>query len=401
MLNTFVKMGLLCLLLFSVVACQPDEEVVDTPPLQNPNPPGNPNNPLETGNLSALPLDIPAPANNPTTTQKVELGRRLFWDPILSGERDVACATCHHPSRGYADGIDLPIGVGGVGFSQNRQVGHTGFVPRNSPSIINTAFNGIEIDGFIDPTSAEMFWDNRANGLEEQSLMPLHSFVEMRGNAYEEDETLDNVVSRLQGIAEYRQQFQAAFGSTTITAQNIARAISAFERTIVANDSPFDRFMRGDNTAMNQQEQLGMNIFVQVGCADCHNGPMFSDFELHTLGMRDNPKLTESDDGDGNYAFRTPTLRNLAFTAPYMHNGEFNSLNQVLQFYDNDNNDSQNPNVNDNELDPDFRRLRNINGNERDAIIAFLGALNDDNFDRTIPANVPSGLNPGGDIGNP
>ena len=126
---------------------------------------------------------------------------------------------------------------------------------------------------------------------------------------------------------------------------------------------------------------------------------MFSDFELHVLGVRDNDKLDFSDAGDGTYAFRTPTLRNLAFTAPFMHNGEFDDLRRVLRFYDDNNNNSQNPNVDDNALDPDLRRLDNLNGRDIDEIVAFLDALNDGSFDRRVPNSVPSGLNPGGNIG--
>ena len=141
-----------------------------------------------------------------------------------------------------------------------------------------------------------------------------------------------------------------------------------------------------------------MNRFLQIGCGDCHSGPMLSDFEHHTLGVRENNKRDEADAGAGNFDFRTPTLRNLAFTAPYMHNGEFNSLRDVLEFYDDNNNNSQNPNVNDNQLDNDLQNLGNINGQDVNDILSFLNALNDNNFDRTVPASVPSGLNPGGDI---
>ncbi|MEL6867774.1 MAG: cytochrome c peroxidase, partial [Bacteroidota bacterium] len=350
------------------------------------------------GDLSALPLQVPFPTDNPGTIAKINLGRNLFWDPVLSGELDVACATCHHPARGYADGIDLSIGVGGVGFSQNRQVGYTGFVPRNSPTIINTAYNGIDIDGNVDPNSAAMFWDNRAQGLEEQSLLPLHSFIEMRGQAYEEAETMETIVNRLLDIPLYVQQFNDAFGSRTITSDRIAQALAAFERSIIANNSPFDRYMRGEEEALSPQQITGMQTFINVGCIDCHHGPMLSDFDLHILGLRDNPKLQISDPGDGNYAFRTPTLRNLAFTAPYMHNGELPTLQAVLNFYDDNNNNAQNPNVSNNQLDNDFRQLRNINQQQRADIIAFLNALNDDDFDRRVPQEVPSGLHPGGRI---
>ena len=348
------------------------------------------------GDISALPQMVTDPIDNPTSEAKVVLGRTLFWDPILSGEKDVACATCHHPNEGYADGLDLSIGVGGQNIGPNRRVGHTGFVRRNAQTILNTAFNGIKNDAIAIPELAPMFWDNRAKSLEEQALLPLLSFEEMRGNAYSEAAALDSITARLQNIAAYRSMFEAAFGTTTITAENMAKAIATFERTLLANNSPFDRYMRGDENAMTAEQIEGMNEFIEVGCVACHSGAMFSDYELHVLGVRDNNKLNESDDGDGNYAFRTPTLRNLAYTAPYMHNGEFNTLNRVLDFYDDNNDDAQNGNVRDNDLDINLRRLEGINRRSRDEIIAFLNALNDDNFDRTIPTNVPSGLQPGG-----
>ena len=157
-------------------------------------------------------------------------------------------------------------------------------------------------------------------------------------------------------------------------------------------------YKRGDLNALSDRQIRGMNTFARVGCIECHSGPMFSDYELHVMGVRDNNKLSESDDGDGNFRFRTPTLRNLNLTAPYMHNGEFGSLNRVLRFYDDNNRDAMNPNVNNNQLDEKLRDLNNINGRDRDDIISFLSALNDDSFDKTELTTVPSGLQPGGDI---
>ncbi len=393
------RISCLLLVLMMFGACQPDDDGFgrDRDGRGNGNNGGNGNN-NNNNNLSALPLNATDPADNPSTPQKIELGKMLFWDPVLSGEQDVACATCHHPNRGYADGIDLSIGVGGVGLAENRTLGHTGFVSRNAPTIINTAFNGINQNGNVNPDNAEMFWDNRASGLEEQALMPLHSFTEMRGNAFPENQTLPTIVARLQNIDGYQTLFNQAFGSNSISAENVAKALAAFERSILANNSPFDQYMRGNDNALTQQQLRGMNEFVDVGCNNCHNGPMFSDYELHVLGVRENNKLDEPDEGDGDFAFRTPTLRNLAFTAPYMHNGEFNTLERVLDFYDDNHDEAQNNNVNDNDLDDDLQDLDNLNRDEMDDIIAFLESLNDPTFDRSIPSSVPSGLPPGGRI---
>ena len=155
--------------------------------------------------------------------------------------------------------------------------------------------------------------------------------------------------------------------------------------------------MRGETNAMTPLQMRGMRQFEQVGCINCHNGPMFSDYKLHVLGIRDNRQLPESDSGaiDQPYAFRTPSLRNLAYTAPYMHNGLFPTLEDVVDFYDDvgDRNE-RNVNVERNRMDPLTRALDDPDDHERE-LIAFLDALNDDAFDRTIPDRVPSGLNPG------
>jgi len=358
--------------------------------------------PRDTSPLTALPQAVVAPADNPHSLAKADLGRLLFWDPILSGSEDVACATCHHPDFGYAENLDISIGVNGVGLSSARSFASPNsipFVKRNSQTILNTAFNGIDPQGRYDPATAPMFWDVRAEGLEAQALIPLLTFEEMRGHAYSEEDAVDNVVTRLQGIPAYEELFSSAFGGA-ISAENLGKALAAFQRTLVANDSPYDRYMRGDSGAMSRVQIEGMRQFERVGCKDCHNGPMFSDYKLHVLGIPDNRKLPESDRGgvDQSYAFRTASLRNLAYTAPYMHSGVFRRLDDVLDFYDDrGRRDARNQNLGRDQLDPLLRGLGDVDDHERE-IIAFLGALNDDSFDKTIPAQVPSGLPPGGRI---
>jgi cytochrome c peroxidase len=355
--------------------------------------------------LAALPLTADAPADNPTTPEKVTLGRLLYWDPILSGNKDVACATCHHPDFGYAENVDLSIGVNGVGLGAARRFASGNampFVKRNSQTVLNSAFNGIVGGGQYDPASAPMFWDLRAKGLEAQALEPIKTREEMRADAYPEDQALDKVVARLAAIAEYRDLFAKAFGGKTpVTAANLAKAIASFERTLLANNSPFDRYMRGDRMAMSPPQLSGMASFQKGGCINCHGGPMFSDFKLHVLGVPDNPKLSASDTGVGtSYAFRTPTLRNLALTAPYTHSGAFLTLQQMLAFYEDVSGAGavmpKNPHVARGQFDP---LLLSLNTPEpRVNILQFLQALNDPNFDRTIPSRVPSGLAPGGNI---
>jgi len=350
--------------------------------------------------FSALPLSANTPADNPHSPDKAALGKLLFWDPVLSGNKDVACASCHHPRFGYAENRDLSIGVNGVGLGDDRRFVSPNaipFVKRNSQTLLNVAFNGIDEAGKYDPEAAPMFWDMRVASLEAQALEPIKAFEEMRGTAYEEGKAVDAVVARLNAIPEYRALFAKAFGGTTpVTAGNLGKALANFERTLLANNSPFDRYMRGDQTAMTSAQIAGMQRFESTGCTNCHNGPMFSDYKPHVLGVPDNEKLVETDRGikDLPYAFRTASLRNLAFTGPYMHSGAFQTLREVIRFY---RRPPRNPKVGRQEVDPLIRQLRRP-GRAADELIEFLNALNDDSFDKSIPSRVPSGLHPGGRI---
>src|SRR5262245_47798964 len=204
--------------------------------------------------LSALPQFVNAPADNPQSADKVALGKLLFWDPILSGNRDVACASCHHPRNAYAEDRDISIGVNGVGYGRNRRFQSPNaipFVKRNSPTMLNVGFNGISQAGEYDAENAPMFWDMRVRSLENQSLEPIKSFEEMRGDAYPEDKAVETVVARLNAIPEYRRLFSAAFGGeNAVTETNLGKAVASFGRSLLANNSPFDRYMRGDRNAM-------------------------------------------------------------------------------------------------------------------------------------------------------
>ena len=228
----------------------------------------------------------------------------------------------------------------------------------------------------------------------------------MRGRAYDEDAALDAVVERLQAIPEYVTRFRDAFGEdSVIDASQIGRAVAGFERTLVAMDSPFDRYQAGDASALTPQQIRGLEEFDDAGCDRCHGGPMFSDFDLVAEGVAEHPLVEEPDAGAGRFRFRTPSLRNVALTAPYMHNGTVATLEDVLEFYDEGR--SRNPNVvarrsGDAEgvtrLSRSFRRVDDMSPQEQADIIAFLEALTDPNFDRTIPARVPGDLPPGGFI---
>jgi cytochrome c peroxidase len=363
------------------------------------------------GRLSALPGHAAAPASNPTTPARVALGRLLFWDPILSGNKDVACATCHHPDFAYTDGRELSIGTNAIGLGPSR-AGAAGAtvapVRRNSQTLLNVAFNGVTTDGVQEPLKAPMFWDLRVRGLEAQALEPIKAHDEMRGDAYAETGAVSETVARLAANAEYRRLFAAAFGGTDpVNAVNLGRALAAFERTLVASNAPFDRYMRGDTAAMTAEQISGMERFEDAGCVNCHNGPMLSDFAPHVLGVPENTQLADSDSGSGDtYAFRTPSLRNVGLTGPYMHNGVFSSLEEVVNFYRRVSRGrgrgrggfqqrTFNSNVARVDLDPLLRQL-NMRGRGQRDIVAFLRALDDPAFDRTVPSRVPSGLNVGG-----
>ncbi|WNJ17419.1 cytochrome c peroxidase [Pontibacter sp. G13] len=383
----FILIGLCALLIARCSTTAPDQlesEVLDT-------------------SIQALPLEVISPADNPTTPEKVALGKLLFYDPILSGNKDVACATCHHPNHGYAEFRDLSIGVNGTGLSSKRKFNTPNdipFVKRNAHTILNTAFNGINPKNEYQPDQAPMFWDSRVNSLESQALEPIKALEEMRGRAYEQDEILDEVVRRLKEIPTYQALFDQAFlEEDAISIANLGKALAAFERSLVTPNTRFDRYLRGDEDALSFSEKDGFRRFKNVGCANCHNGSMLSDFKPHVLGMQENNKLAAPDSGtQGTFGFRTPSLRNLRFTSPYMHNGKFYSLKGVLEFYEElAGGQSRNKHVPKEQLDPLIKKLT-ITMQDIGPIVSFFNALNDTTFDRSIPESVPSGLNVGGNI---
>lgn len=400
--------------------------------------------------FAAAPPSVSAPGSDPIS--QAELGRLLFWDPLLSGGKDVACATCHHPDFAYADGRALALGTRATGLGPDRVDGSHGEIPvvkRNTPTILNVVFNGLDRRGrggpggqgggpggrggrgdggftvlpasltAVDQARAPMFWDNRLHSLEAQALAPLAAREEMRGDAFASDETVAAVVDRLRAVPEYVALFRGVFGEgTAIDAAQLSGAIAAFERTLVTRGSAFDRFLAGDPAALTPEQRRGLDAFTRANCTACHRGPMLSDFRLHALGVKEHPLLTVPDAGDGRFQFRTPSLRNVALTAPYMHNGTLGTLDEVVAFYDRG--QSENPSVAAGGngpggrggrggpggaaggapvVDPAFRGVRRMSAAERNDIVAFLGALTDEGFDRAIPARVPSGLKPGGEIG--
>jgi len=264
------------------------------------------------GAEEALPLPKPLPevthpTDNPTTSEKVALGKALFFDPRLSRTDKVSCASCHDPAKGFSNGERVATGVDGQRGT------------RSAPSLINVGY------------ARSQFWDGRAGTLEEQALAPLQDAKEM-------DMRLEALVRKLNGIADYRRLFQAAFGGEA-TGPRIGQAIAAFERTIVSRETPFDRYLKGDRQALPPAALRGLKLFYgQARCFVCHQGPNFTDDDFHNIGIIDEGRPDPGRRGVTGKAadqgkFKTPSLREIGRTAPYMHNGRFKTLAEVVGHY--------------------------------------------------------------------
>ena len=257
------------------------------------------------------PQGLPAmktPKDNAVTAAKVALGKQLFFDKRLSSDNTVSCASCHDPKHGWSNGERFATGVRG-------QVGG-----RSAPTIVNAGYSHFQ------------FWDGRAKEVEGQALGPIANPIEM-------DMPLDKLVKKLTAIKGYDEQFRRVF-SDGVTQQNIAKAIAAFERTIVSGDAPYDRHKAGNKDALSDSAKRGMKVFFnKAQCSSCHPAPHFTDHAFHNLGVgmdKEKPDVGRfavtkllGDRG----SFKTPTLREIARTAPYMHDGSLPTLEDVVEFY--------------------------------------------------------------------
>jgi parallel beta-helix repeat protein len=347
-----------------------------------PNPPPyDPNNP-DTGLQKAFPTEIVQPTDNPTTPEKVELGKLLFFDPILSDDNTLSCAHCHHPHLGFSDGLPRSRGRGGKGAGRERTGGIE--LTRGAPSLWNTVYNH------------RQFWDGRAAHLEEQARMVITTPEEVNADPAE-------LVRELKAIPEYRALFDKAFGGKdgeAITFKNITYAIAAFQRTLVSFNSRFDRYAAGDGSALSPQEKRGLKLFLspKTRCNECHGIPTFANRDFKVIGVPDpkdgpadvaKPEAERGRGGGPNGAFKIPTLRNIALTAPYMHNGAFETLEEVLDFYSGGGGRGLGLDV---PLQDDKIRKFALTPQEKADLIAFLLALTDDSALPEIPQRVPSGL---------
>ena len=270
----------------------------------------------------ALPAKAPEPAANPTTPAKVELGKMLYHDPRLSSNGVLSCNSCHNVMGAGDDNRSGSIGV-------KDQVGG-----RSAPSVYNSAFSSVQ------------FWDGRAPSLEEQARGPVTNPGEMGMKSW------DDVVARLKAMPEYNKAFAAAFsGENSVTADNAVKAIAAYERTLITPNSPYDKYVKGDKAALTEQQVRGMNTFAEVGCVGCHSGPAFNGPQLpegtgfyqkfpgNENGVleakygfsNDLGRFEATKDASDKHFFKVPTLRNIALTAPYFHNGKVQTLEEVIK----------------------------------------------------------------------
>lgn len=296
-----------------------------------------------TGASAVKAKNVFVPSDNPLTQAKIELGFRLWFEPRLSGNNQMTCATCHDHTSGFSNGERTAAGITGARGN------------RNVPTIYGIANNPFQ------------FWDGRAKSLEEQALGPIENPIEMSAE-------LPDVIRKLEAVEYYPRKFEEAFG-TGITADGIAKAIASFERALTVGPTPFERYARGEKEAMSESAIRGAQIFhsPKGRCIACHSGADLTDGGFHNLGVgldRPNPDpgrygITKDEADRG--SFKTPSLRNVAQTAPYMHDGSLSTLAEVVAFY----NKGGIPNVNQ---DPRIGRL-NLSEQDQADLVAFLRAL--------------------------
>ncbi|MBX2844388.1 MAG: cytochrome-c peroxidase [Flammeovirgaceae bacterium] len=301
---------------------------------------------------------VPFPERNPFSKEGIELGRMLFYDPILSSNNQISCATCHKQELAFSDGVALST----LGVSGNT-------LQRHAPAIINLAWN----DG--------LFWDGGAKDLESLTFAPLAHPDEM-------NQDITELVEELKQIPDYRERFKKVFGKDTIQSALIVRALAQFQRSLISHNSKYDKYLRNEEGGtLNSLELKGMEL-VGKKCSNCHSGEFFTDFSYHNNGLdavfpaepehvgKGRNRVTLNPEELG--AFKTPTLRNIMLTAPYMHDGRFKSIEEVLDHY------AQNM-VNSPTLDTTFI-LQNENfgvplsEEEKEAIVAFFQTLTDFTF---------------------
>jgi len=293
------------------------------------------------------------PKNNPYTPEKAELGRYLYFDPRLSADGTVSCGTCHNPQYAFTDGAPVSTGIRG-------QKGN-----RSAPTVINRAY------------SLAQFWDGRAATLEAQASGPMANPIEM-GNTHQ------SIVDNLKKVQGYRELFARAFGTQDFTIDHVAMAIATFERTIMSGNSPYDRYRAGRKNAMTPAQVRGLDVyFNKAKCDACHEGVNFTSNSYANLGVGadkaepDVGRFAVTHDPKDWGVFKTPTLREIAHTAPYMHDGSLKTLEDVVEYYDK----GGTPNKN---LDSKIKPLHLTDQDKKD-LVAFLNALSGEGWQNIKP----------------
>jgi len=306
-----------------------------------------------------LPKRVPYPRDNKPTRARIELGKMLFFDPRLSGDGNMSCASCHNPVLGWSDGLPTAKGF------KSKVLG------RASPTIINTGYNLIQM------------WDGRKKSLEDQAMGPMEATVEMNMNT-------EKLFKWLSANETYLRAFKRAYPGKGINADTVSKAIAAFERTVVSRNSRFDRWIRGNKKAMTKQEINGFKLFVgRAGCADCHSAPNFTDDGFHNIGLK---SFGDSEPDMGRYAqrpvklmkgaFKTPTLRDITRTGPYFHDGSAETLDEVIEHY-------MKGGVVTTNLSPSMKKIK-LCSSEREDLLAFLQALTSPYVHVTLPKLPPN-----------
>lgn len=253
------------------------------------------------------PLTIPFGKVTPYSPQLAALGKMLFFDPRLSGHKNMTCASCHNPSFGFETPVETPIGA------LNTALG------RQAPTVLNMAW--------VSPN----FWDGRADSLEDQAAGPITAAVEMGGK-------FDVIVDEMQDIPDYKAWFEQVFPGEGITRETMLTAIATYERTVVSSWSPFDRWVDGDETAVSESAKRGFGIFTgKAGCSFCHSGWNFTDNKFHDIGLPSEDigrAQFEPDNPQAKFAFKTPGLRNTLYRGPYMHDGSLKTMEEVIAHYE-------------------------------------------------------------------
>ena len=307
--------------------------------------------------LEALPDTPPIPKDNPMTKEKIELGKMLYFDPRLSKTGTVSCTSCHNVMGAGDDNRAVSVGIDG-------KVG-----TRSSPTVWNSAFLSVQ------------FWDGRAKSLEEQAKGPIENPVEMGA-------THQLVVDRISKIKEYQDRFKKVFGGRKpVTIDNVAKAIAAYERTLITPNSPFDRYMKGDKKAMTEEQIKGMQKFQEIGCVSCHSGPNFAgpmlpegqgffmkfptfpgtEYEKKYKLTEDTGRHSVTGAEADKHMWRVPTLRNVALTAPYFHNGSVKTLDEAVRVM------------------AKTQLNRDLTNTEVKQLVAFLKALTGEFPEQTMP----------------